>query len=107
MIEPPVLIVNYEAIRREATQEYIRKFVSNRPCVLVLDESVQMKTYNSQQTKAALLMAQWFQYKRILSGKPVTQGPHDFWAQMRRHWRYFHSILSVQDHVLSDGRVQE
>jgi SNF2 family DNA or RNA helicase len=80
---PPALIVNYEAIRKEATQQYISKFTLGRNCMIVLDESVQIKTYNSQQTKAALAMAPWFHYKRILSGKPVTQGPHDLWAQMR------------------------
>jgi SNF2 family DNA or RNA helicase len=81
--KPPVLIVNYEAIRKEDTFEYIRKFVSGRAAMIVLDESVQIKTYNSQQTKAALALAQYFVYKRILSGKPVTQGPHDLWAQMK------------------------
>ena len=81
--QPPVLIVNYEAIRKNATQEYIAKFVTDRNCVMVFDESIQIKTYNSQQTKAALMMAGWVKYTRILSGKPVTQGPHDLWAQMR------------------------
>jgi len=80
---PPVLIVNYEAIRKEAVQEYIRKFVGERNCMLVLDESIQIKTYNSQQTKAVLLISDLFRYRRILSGKPVTQGPHDLWAQMK------------------------
>ncbi len=81
--KPPVLIINYEAIRKEAAQDYIKRFVANRKCMLVLDESVQIKTYDSQQTKAALAMAPMFNYRRILSGKPVTQGPHDLWAQMR------------------------
>jgi len=51
--------------------------------MIVLDESIQIKTYNSQQTKSALALAPYFHYKRILSGKPVTQGPHDLWAQMK------------------------
>jgi|KBSSwiStaDraftv2_1062776.scaffolds.fasta_scaffold39302_8 Superfamily II DNA/RNA helicases, SNF2 family len=80
---PPVLIVNYEAIRKETTQEYIQKFIAGKRCMLVIDESIQIKTYNSQQTKAALKLASQFAYSRILSGKPVTQGPHDLWAQMR------------------------
>jgi SNF2 family DNA or RNA helicase len=80
---PPVLIVNYEAIRKLETQNYIRKFTAMRDCMVVLDESIQIKTYNSQQTKAALELSYLFKYRRILSGKPVTQGPHDLWAQMR------------------------
>lgn len=81
--KPPVLIVNYEAIRNDSTKDSIARFVGDRDCMIVLDESIQIKTYNSQQTKAALALAPLFQYKRILSGKPVTQGPHDLWAQMR------------------------
>ena len=81
--KPPVLIINYEAIRKEPVQTYIRQFAANRRCMIVLDESIQIKTYNSQQTRAALTLSHIFKYKRILSGKPVTQGPHDLWAQMR------------------------
>jgi SNF2 family DNA or RNA helicase len=81
--KPPVLIVNYEAIRKEHTQTFIANFVSGRAAMIVLDESIQIKTYNSQQTKAALALAPLFVYKRILSGKPVTQGPHDLWAQCK------------------------
>lgn len=80
---PPVLIVNYEAIRRPQTQAYISKFVGQRIAMIVFDESIQIKTYNSQQTKAALMLAPLFRYRRILSGKPISQGPHDLWAQMR------------------------
>lgn len=90
---PPVLVINYEAIRKEETQDYIRKFIEQRRCMLVLDESIQIKSYNSQQTKAALGLAPLFEVRRILSGKPVTQGPQDLWAQMKAinatNMRYF------------------
>jgi len=81
--KPPVVIVNYEAIRRAGTQEFIRKFVARRKCMVVFDESIQLKTNNSLQTKAAIMLAREFKYARILSGKPMTQGPHDLWGQMR------------------------
>jgi len=81
--KPPVLIVNYEAIRRPQTFEYILQFIKGRNAMIVFDESIQMKTHNSQQTKAGILLAQHFAYARILSGKPITQGPHDLWGQMR------------------------
>jgi hypothetical protein len=81
--KPPVLIVNYEAIRRPATQTFIGNFIHQRGCMVVFDESIQIKTHNSQQTKAAIVMARNFKYSRILSGKSMTQGPHDLWGQMR------------------------
>jgi len=81
--KPPVLIVNYEAIRSDKTQAYIRQFIDNRDSWITFDESIQMKTYNSAQTKAGIFLAKYFKFKRILSGKPITQGPHDLWGQMR------------------------
>ena len=81
--QPPVLIINYEAIRKATTQDYIYNFVNGRNCMLVLDESIQIKTYDSLQTKAALKIAGLFKRVRVLSGKPVTQGPHDLWAQLQ------------------------
>jgi len=51
--------------------------------MLAVDESVQIKGHNTLQTKAVLDLISMFKYRRILSGKPVVQGPHDLWAQMR------------------------
>lgn len=81
--KPPVLIVNYEAIRRANTQTYIQRFIAGRKCMIVFDESIQLKNNKADQTKAAIALAQNFQYARILSGKPITQGPHDLWGQLR------------------------
>lgn len=81
--KPPVLIVNYEAIRREGTQNFVRRFIAGRKCMVVFDESIQLKNNKADQTKAAILLAASFRYARVLSGKPMTQGPHDLWGQMR------------------------
>ena len=81
--KPPVLIINYEAIRKDHVKDYVITFTNNRDCMLVIDESIQIKTYNSLQTKSVLAMAGLFKYRRLLSGKPVTSGPHDLWAQMK------------------------
>lgn len=81
--KPPVLIINYEAIRSPSVQEYIRNFISGRPCYIAGDESIQMKTHNSSTTKSALPLSYEFAYRRILSGKWMSQGPHDIWAQLR------------------------
>jgi SNF2 family DNA or RNA helicase len=82
-MKPPVLVINYEAIRSRKTIEFIAQFIVDREAMIVFDESIQLKTYNSQQTKAGIELAGYFKYSRILSGKPITQGPHDLWGQMR------------------------
>jgi len=80
---PPVLIINYEAVRNPYPRDYILSFINNRECMLVVDESIQIKTHNVIQTKAVMSLSTRFKYKRVMSGKPVTGGPHDLWAQMR------------------------
>ena len=79
----PVLIVNYEAVRSASTQEYIKKFLEGRKGKISFDESIQLKTHDSAQTKACIELAKHFWVKRILSGKWITTGNHDTWAQMR------------------------
>ena len=81
--KPPCLIVNYEAIRSATTQSFIQRFVNGRNAMIIFDESIQLKGYKSQQTKAAISLAGHFAVKRILSGRPQTQGPHDLWGQLR------------------------
>lgn len=81
--QPPMLIVNYEAIRQEWVQELIREFVKDRTSSICADESVQISTWNADQTKAAIRLAKLFQYRRILSGKWMKKGPHDLWSQLR------------------------
>jgi SNF2 family DNA or RNA helicase len=78
-----VLVVNYEAIRSQKTRDYIFRFIHDRPAWITFDESIQLKTNNSLQTVAAIGMAPAFRFRRILTGKPITQGPHDLWGQMR------------------------
>ena len=52
--------------------------------MIVLDESIQLKRHDAQQTKAGIESAKNAVVRRILTGKPTTQGPHDLRGQMRR-----------------------
>jgi hypothetical protein len=78
-----VLIVNYEAIRSDKTQDYIYRFIRGRDAKITYDESIQIGVHNSAQTKAAIELSKSFQAHRILSGKWMTRGPHDTWSQLR------------------------
>jgi hypothetical protein len=80
---PPLLIVNYEAIRSPAIHDRILDWMSRKPCYIAFDESIQIKTHDALQTKASISLSRAAAVRRILTGKPTTQGPHDLWAQMR------------------------
>ncbi len=88
-----VLIMNYEAARTDKGQAAIIRFVAGYDVYLALDESVKLKNRNAEQTKAIigkehkrypkLGLTNLFKFVRLLSGKPMTQGPHDLWAQLK------------------------
>jgi len=80
---PPLLIINYEAIRIKAVHDRLFDWMGRKPSYVAFDESIQIKTHDSLQTKAAIFLSRAAAIRRILTGKPTTQGPHDLWSQMR------------------------
>ena len=80
---PPVIVLNYEAIRIPTVLLKLLAWMRIRPTMLVLDESIQIKTHDSLQTKAALALAQQASIVRLLTGLPQTQGAHDLYPQLR------------------------
>ena len=81
--KPPVLIINYEAARGKENLLKLLAWMSVKPTMLAIDESIQIKTHNSEQTKAALHLAERAAIVRILTGLPQTQGPADLYPQLR------------------------
>ena len=89
---PPVMIVNYEAARLKTVLSGLIKWARRGKTYLVIDESIQIKSNKSTQTKAIHELAFWNPYTsellnvsavRILTGRPQTQGPQDLWGQLR------------------------
>lgn len=80
---PPVFVVNYEAARMPVVQKALSMWASRGKTYFVIDESIQIKGYKTQQTKAVHRLATLCRWKRILTGRPQTQGPHDLWRQLR------------------------
>ena len=89
---PPVMIVNFEAVRLKTVLSGLIKWARRGKTYLVIDESIQIKGNKSMQTKAVHELAFWnpytsellnVRYVRILTGRPMTQGPMDLWGQLR------------------------
>lgn len=81
--KPPVVIVNYEAVRSEATQTAIGHWMAQKPTLIAFDESIQLKGHDKQQTVGSIMLGKQARYARLLTGKPIVQGPNDLWGQMR------------------------
>lgn len=72
------LCVNIEAIRKLPAT--LVKFIT-KTSMVVVDESTIIKNHHAIQTKAAISLGRKANYRRILNGTPVTQGPMDLWGQ--------------------------
>jgi hypothetical protein len=77
-----LIAVNYEALQSERGRAFIEGLAGPKS-LLGWDESVNNKNMNGKQSGNAIDMSKKFGVVRNLTGKPVVQGPHDFWAQLR------------------------
>ena len=79
----PVFILNYEAARLPNVLKAICEWAQRGKTYLAIDESIQLKGYKTAQTRAVHKLAPLCRWKRLLTGKPQSQGPHDLWGQLR------------------------
>lgn len=91
--EGSILVSNYEALVSDANMQLFHRFV-NEYTLVAADESVMIKNRRSFFFKRGLELAKKAQFVRILTGKPVVQGPHDLWSQLRfarqlDGWNYY------------------
>ena len=76
-----VLIMNVEAFSTKRGAEFAYKFLRSHKTLMVVDESTTIKTPTSKRTKAILKLSKNAEYRRILTGSPVTKSPLDLYSQ--------------------------
>lgn len=74
--------VNYEALGYEKTMALLED-ICDHQTLIAADESIFIKTFDSRMTKKAVELAKRCGIRRPMTGKPITQGPHDLWGQLR------------------------
>ena len=77
-----LIAVNYEALRYKDNLAILGQ-VTGPLTMIGADESISIKNHDSGDTKAAIALAKECKVRRAMSGKPISQGPHDLWAQLR------------------------
>lgn len=77
-----LVVVNYEALTYKKNVDAIMSVVGP-DTMIVADESIKLKNPSSTTFKAALSLAKECGYRRTLSGKPLTQGVHDLFGQLK------------------------
>ncbi len=77
-----LLAVNYEALTYNDTIKILRG-ICDDTTFLGADESIIIKNNESNFFKQAHDLSKSVKFVRAMSGKPVVQGPHDLYSQMR------------------------
>jgi hypothetical protein len=80
---PCGVAVNYESSIWPATMSLIREFTAGRRSYVAYDESIWLKNPKSEYKRALDAVRDWYAASRLLSGKPITQGPQDLHPQLQ------------------------
>ena len=78
-----ILIMNVEAFSTKKGVEFAYKFLRTHKTLMTIDESTTIKNPSAKRTKNILLLGKHSQYRRILTGSPVTKSPLDLYSQCK------------------------
>ena len=73
-----VVVINYDA-----TWRCIDLLIKWKPDMVIVDESQKIKNGRAKRSKAIHKLGDMVNYRMILTGTPITQGPLDVWSQYR------------------------
>jgi SNF2 family DNA or RNA helicase len=76
-----ILIMNVEAFSGERACEHAERFIQTHYTMLVVDEASSIKNVKASRTKHLIRLARMCDYRRILTGTPITLSPLDLYAQ--------------------------
>ncbi len=78
-----ILLISYNAFMTKEGKAYVWKFLKEKECLYVLDESHNIKTPKAKRTQSIVASGKYGKYRRILTGTPVAIGPFDLYSQIR------------------------
>ena len=77
-----ILLMNIEAFSTKKGTDVASFFVKKFSTFIVVDESTTIKNRQAKRTKALCSIGKEAQFRRILTGSPVTKSPLDLYSQM-------------------------
>ena len=76
-----ILIINVEAFSSEKATAFTQNFLKSRACLIAVDESTTIKNMKANRTKNLVKVGKAANYRRILTGSPITKSPMDLYTQ--------------------------
>lgn len=77
-----ILLINIEAFSTEVGYTFLERFARMHYNYITIDESTCIKSHMAERFKKAKQVGQWCDFRRILTGTPMSQGPLDLWGQI-------------------------
>lgn len=77
-----VYICNFESFISDKKLALIKKFLSGRKWLCVIDESSKLKNNTAKITKTLLSCRYAFKYRIVMSGTPAPNSEMEYWSQM-------------------------
>lgn len=76
-----IMCINVEALSSSKGYLAAERFLKAHYALMVIDESTSIKNPKADRTKACWKLATYTNYRRIMTGTPITQSPLDLFAQ--------------------------
>ena len=76
-----ILIMNVESLSTKKGVDFAARFLNSHRTMMAIDESTTIKNPTAKRTKNIVALGKYAQYKRILTGSPVTKSPLDLYKQ--------------------------
>jgi len=95
------LVAGIEGLSQGKLFSYLRRYVSNRKCAIILDESSRIKNPTKVRTEACLKLSGFAAKSLILSGTSITTGIENLYSQIKfldPHIIGFHSFFSFRNY---------
>lgn len=76
-----ILVMNVEAFSSDKGKKFAERFLLGHTALMAVDESTTIKSATAQRTKNIYKLGRLANYRRILTGSPVTKSPLDLYTQ--------------------------
>lgn len=104
-----IFIINVEALATPRGLDFAMRFVKMHYTYMVVDEATCIKNHKAARTKGATKLGWYSEYRRILTGTPLTRGPLDLYSQaefLETGLSGYKNFLSFKSHYANYRRIE-
>lgn len=76
-----IMVMNVESLTTDKAYDFAVRFLDSHYNLMIIDESTSIKNHKSKRAKAMYKLGSMVDYRRILTGTPITDSPLDLYGQ--------------------------